>query len=196
LKITTVSFVLGLAVIVYLLPGRAVEHAPGVVVAGEPAQTLTAAPAFEQESYRINPLANFRIRGRVLLTDRYWLGRESDLSPIDLTLGWGRLSDSAVLEQFSMYRGHRCFYWKPKARQMPIPAHEVVTHTANVHIIPADGRVAESLFRLRRGSVVELAGLLVEVKAGDGWKWKSSLTREDSGPGACEVMWVDLVRSD
>jgi hypothetical protein len=196
LKITTVSFLMGLAVVVYMLPGSEVDHPPGVLASGEPSQTLTASGSFERDSYRITPLANFRIRGRILLKDRYWLGRESDLSPLDLTLGWGRLSDTAVIEQFSIYRGHRCFYWKPTTREMPVPVKEVVTHIANVHLIPADKHIAESLFRLRKGDVVELAGYLVEANAPDGWHWKSSLTREDSGPGACEVMWVDLVRAE
>jgi hypothetical protein len=35
----------------------------------------------------------------------------------------------------------------------------------------------------------------VRVEAADGWSWTSSLTRDDTGPGACEVMWVDWLRA-
>jgi len=35
---------------------------------------------------------------------------------------------------------------------------------------------------------------LVEVKAQDGWTWRSSLSREDTGNGACELMLVEEVR--
>jgi hypothetical protein len=49
------------------------------------------------------------------------------------------------------------------------------------------------LHRLRSvagGDIIELRGYLVEVTAPDGWHWRSSLSRTDSGDGACELMWV------
>jgi hypothetical protein len=33
----------------------------------------------------------------------------------------------------------------------------------------------------------------VDVSAPDGWQWRSSRTRTDSGAGACEVIWVEDV---
>jgi hypothetical protein len=44
---------------------------------------------------------------------------------------------------------------------------------------------------VRTGSVVRLEGYLVEARADDGWRWRSSLTREDTGNGACELVWVE-----
>jgi hypothetical protein len=38
--------------------------------------------------------------------------------------------------------------------------------------------------------VVALSGYLVRVTAADGWHWNSSMTRSDSGHGACELVWV------
>ena len=34
----------------------------------------------------------------------------------------------------------------------------------------------------------------MEVKAQDGWTWRSSLSREDTGGGSCELMLVEEVR--
>jgi hypothetical protein len=31
----------------------------------------------------------------------------------------------------------------------------------------------------------------VEVSKADGWHWRSSTTREDSGMHACEVVWLE-----
>jgi hypothetical protein len=31
---------------------------------------------------------------------------------------------------------------------------------------------------------------LIEAQASDGWRWRSSLTREDTGNGACELVLV------
>jgi hypothetical protein len=41
--------------------------------------------------------------------------------------------------------------------------------------------------------VVTLRGRLVEASGADGWRWRSSLTREDSGAGACELVLVDAL---
>jgi hypothetical protein len=59
-----------------------------------------------------------------------------------------------------------------------------------MHMIPADAATAKELGRVRIGDKVRIDGWLVEADAPDGWRWRSSLTREDSGGGACEVVYV------
>jgi hypothetical protein len=46
--------------------------------------------------------------------------------------------------------------------------------------------------RVRQGQVVNLRGLLVDVLGPDGG-WNTSMTREDSGPGGCEIILVGAV---
>jgi hypothetical protein len=43
---------------------------------------------------------------------------------------------------------------------------------------------------VRPGQRVRIDGWLVQVDANDGWHWRSSLSREDTGGGACEVVYV------
>jgi len=43
---------------------------------------------------------------------------------------------------------------------------------------------------VRTGQIVALSGYLVRVQGPDGWHWNSSMTRSDSGNGACELVWV------
>jgi hypothetical protein len=44
---------------------------------------------------------------------------------------------------------------------------------------------------VRVGQIVQLTGNLVEVEQiKDHWIWRSSLTRNDSGNGACELIFV------
>lgn len=38
---------------------------------------------------------------------------------------------------------------------------------------------------------MRIRGLLVNVARADGYNWKSSRSRGDSGPGACELIWVE-----
>ena len=44
-------------------------------------------------------------------------------------------------------------------------------------------------------SCTTAASGLVEVRGADGWTWRSSLSREDSGNGGCEVVYVCALAS-
>jgi hypothetical protein len=189
------SVLLGLALLVlavaYIWPGNASKYPPGVLVTDEPAQNgATNGKSWEVKGYTIKPLADYRIRGRVLMTERYSLGRESDLSPLDLTLGWKRMSDQKVLDEISFTRERRAFCYRPKGSDFPIPAADINSQSANMHLIPANAKIEKNLRAVNQGDIIELRGCLVQVTAPDGWHWRSSLTRTDSGQGACELMWV------
>ena len=54
--------------------------------------------------------------------------------------------------------------------------------------------LAHILKNVSVGDVVSLSGFLVDVSRADGWRWTSSLSREDSGGGACELLWVESAR--
>jgi len=46
---------------------------------------------------------------------------------------------------------------------------------------------------LRPGQIVRLQGYLVDVRGPGGFAWNTSLTRSDTGDGACEIVWVEAV---
>ena len=50
--------------------------------------------------------------------------------------------------------------------------------------------VERATLTLRAVPASALAGWLVQADASDGWRWRSSLSRDDSGAGACEVVYV------
>ena len=54
-------------------------------------------------------------------------------------------------------------------------------------------RLPQNLKKVRPGEIVHLRGYLVEISAADGWFWNSSMTREDTGDGACELVRVESV---
>lgn len=58
-------------------------------------------------------------------------------------------------------------------------------------MIPASDDVARTLAQVSAGEHIRLSGKLVRVEGDDGWRWVSSLTREDTGAGACELVWVE-----
>ena len=98
------------------------------------------------------------------------------------------MSDESVLSYFSISQSSRWYRWY--AKELPIPRAEVIRSSANMHMIPADRYVARQIKKVRRGSIVKFKGYLIEAQADDGWRWRSSLTREDSGNRACEVVFV------
>ena len=170
--------------------GRPVARANGVIAPDNPVQTgfESAPPAIAFKDATLHPLAQFTLTARVLSRDDYHLDAESDISPTDLAFGWGRMSDSAVLRDIDISQGGRFYFWRTRA--FPIPEREIETHSANMHMIPADASVARALKRVRVGDVVTLDGYLVEADKPGGWRWRSSLTRDDTGAGACELVYV------
>lgn len=170
---------------------RAIARGPGVLVAEAPVQqSLAGAAGFRHAGFLLQPLAGFELRARVLAREDYRLDTESALSPTDLALGWGRMSDSGIIDALSISQATRFYWYRWGADGPPIPPDEIVRSSANMHLIPADSRVAAELARVRAGDLVRIRGQLVEASRPDGWRWRSSLTREDSGAGACELIWV------
>ena len=146
-------------------------------------------PALSIEGATLQPLAGFSMEARVLGREDYRMGREADFSPTDLALGWGRMTEDAVLAQLNISQGGRWYRYSWR-RDPPIPVDEIVRSSANMHMVPADDAVAAALRDVDAGDRVRIDGWLVQVNTPDGWRWRSSLTREDSGGGACEVVYV------
>lgn len=177
--------------VVGLLSGRAVEHPPGVLVDEEPLQTPSGAAAFTIGEFEVTPRARFDIAARVLSVEHYSIGTDAKLSPIDFALGWGAMSDSAVLDHFRVTQGARFFTIYPD--EQAIDLREALRGAANMHLIPANGRIEDQLEAVRPGQVVQLQGFLVDISGPNGYTWNTSLTREDTGAGACEVFYVEAV---
>ncbi len=172
---------------------KPVYQSNGVLVARDPVQTnLDRGEVWQKDNYTIKALADFDIEARVLSKELYSSGREADLSPVDLALGWGSMSDSEVLAKLSISQANR-FYFYRWENEAPRPPAEIASHSANMHMIPADAKIEKILKEVRPGQVVHISGKLVAVNAPDGWHWQSSMTRDDTGAGACELIRVESV---
>ena len=92
---------------------RSQFQADGVLAAAMPEQRdLDDAQPFDLNGYSVTPLAEFELRGRVLSKTDYRLGKEADLAPVDIALGWGRMSDSSVLSKISISQGNRWYKYR------------------------------------------------------------------------------------
>ena len=174
---------------------RPVHPADGAIAPDEPLQAdARGAPDVVLGRWTLTPKATYDITARILGREDYRFDPIADLAPLDLALGWGPMSDNRVLEALRISQGARYYSWRPVSESLPIELREVTRHSANTHVIPADAAVAAKLARLRRGGqVVHLSGLLVDGVRDDGMRIRTSLTRTDTGAGACEFLLVQRV---
>lgn len=169
--------------------GRAVDPGPGQVAPRDPIQVeLRPRRKFVFKEHQMTALASFDVEARVLSKKNYSHDPSARLSPVDLALGWGPMSDGEVLDEIDISQSGRFYHWR--TNDPPIPITEIGIHSANMHLIPANAAVEEAIERVRRGHVVRFQGELIKVEHADGFRWKSSLTRRDAGGGACEVVFV------
>ena len=170
---------------------RPIHYGPGVLV---PAVPLQESLSYKVELPRkadmtIKPLAKFSLSARVLSRADYSWDAGAALVPVDLALGWGRMSDSSVLDKVEISQSGRFYFWR--VREFPIPEQEIIESSANMHLIPADSAIQHEIERTRVGDIVSFDGYLVEADGPNGYRWVSSLTRSDTGAGACELVWVE-----
>ena len=168
----------------------AVHLGPGVLAAEAPVQVdLDHGVQLQKGDTALATRAHFDITARVLSRKDYSWGDGADLVPVDLALGWGRMSDSSVLANIDISQSGRFYHWRVKA--FPIPQREIETSSANMHMIPADADVKDQLEKVRAGQVIRIDGFLVDASRPGGWHWKTSMTRNDTGAGACELIYVE-----
>ena len=171
-------------------------HVPdGVIVAtNAPLQTeLTRAASWQLPGYSIKALANFEARARLLSVAWYRMGRESELSPVDLAISWGQMSDSRNINALSWSHSSRFLSYRYD-NAPPIAQSDLNMQVANLHVVPANPQVLKSIEDLPAGAAVFIKGVLIRADAPDGWYWQSSLSRTDTGAGACELIWLTEVR--
>ncbi|MCH2016746.1 hypothetical protein [Acinetobacter ursingii] len=129
---------------------------------------------------------------RVLSREDYHTGREAQFSPMDIAVGWGEMANPSIYKQINISQGNRWYHWRIDSIP-PISLNDIATHSANMHLVPATPEIAKQLQQLKKDDLVFLKGALIEIQSSDGWRWRSSLSREDTGAGACELMRVDQI---
>lgn len=169
------------------------HHPAGQIATDAPVQRdIANGTPFQVGRFALTPRAHFATTARIIAKERYRMDSGAELMPLDVGIGWGLMSDTALLDQLKLSQSGRFLLWSA-SKQPSVPWDEINRSAANLHIIPADESVANRLYGARVGDIVELEGELVDARRSDGWSIKTSLTREDVGGGACEVIYVRSV---
>jgi hypothetical protein len=153
-------------------------------------QSNQSAAPFRSGAAKLIPIAGFSIVARVLGREDYHFGRESDYSPSDLALGWGPMAAEGLGDRLGISQGGRWYRYRWDSSGPPIAPALIARHSANMHMVPADAAVASALSRVDEGQLLRIDGWLLRIEGDDGWRWQSSLNRDDVGAGACELVLV------
>ena len=171
---------------------RDIGHGPGVLAAQDPQQQeIDGATGIEHGTFVLRPRADFNATVRILAREEYSVGDFATLVPTDFAVGWGPMSDSAILGDIEISQGNRFYYWR--THSWPLSRQEIERHSANWHVIAGSEAVRAILGRLRAGSIVELSGQLVDIEGREGGM-RTSLSRRDTGAGACEILLASSAR--
>src|SRR5881392_1379163 len=173
---------------------RPITYPPGVLIASDPTQVDLPGtePEFDFGEFHLKPLARFTVDARLLHSKIYQYDRGASLVPIDLAVGWGPMSDQQVLDRLHVSQSMRFFWYEYKVPP-PIAVEQIVSHATNTHIIPSTPKLSSRCKALRSGVLVHLSGELVEATGPQIGTWRSSLSRTDSGNGACELLYLEVL---
>ncbi len=161
----------------------------GMAAPDEPEQTdLTRPVLVEHPAADLVLFATFSLTALVLSVKAY---RDdlSPISPLDLALAWGPSSDPEKIRGMRYSQHDRWYVYRSDD---PIPD-AVRYSSSNMHMIPADQEVAETLSRAERGSLIRLSGHLCDIHLPDGRDIRSSRSRRDKDGGACEIVFTQAV---
>ena len=180
--------------IITWVAGPSIHTPPGVLVPEEPLQELCPAHLVAKvKDYTITAVATYTIRARVLHTKHYWADG-NELVPYDVALGWGPMSDQTVLDRLHVSQGNRFFFYEWRDSP-PIPEKQIICHSSNNHLIAANPSIARVISDLYPGEIVTMKGYLVNISKPNGFYWNTSLSRTDTGNGACEVFYVEGIEA-
>jgi hypothetical protein len=178
------------------LPASSMPAESGIDWHGEPLQSDTRRVAFtwptRHGEVTVRPRAAFDISAVVAAAEPYSFDDSAFLSPVDLVMTWGRLPEEPYRGRVSYQQLTRYYFWRTGDGSLDLGY--ISTHSANMHMIPATPNLARALAHVGSGDRVRVQGLLVDVEGEHGFRWRTSLSRDDTGPGACELVWVEQLQ--
>jgi hypothetical protein len=169
--------------------------APRPDVRAEPAQVEEARAPFEHfaggRRYRLTPRFRWDQSARVVSEEPYRFGAAAGLIPEDLALAWGPVLAPPYAGRISYSQYSRFFFWRTK--DASLDRGTIVSHAANVHVIPRSARLSTVVRCVSEGDDVRLEGWLVDVDgvSDPGFHWGTSTSRADEGPGSCETVYLE-----
>lgn len=144
----------------------------------------------EDYDVSIDILAEYTIEA-VIKSKKKYTDYSSQIAQYDVALAWGDLNQEDINEHIKYSQSGRWYYYNWDAGSL-VSGTYIAEHSSNVHLISKDSSVFKEIKKLDVNDHIKLTGYLVNVTFESG-VWRSSLTRTDTGDGACELMYVNTV---
>ena len=148
----------------------------------------------EQGEVLLFPKAEYTLKG-VVKSKKKYSDYPSQISVYDLAIAWGELNDEENEDFITYSQSGRWYYYRYKSGT-PVSGDYIAEHSANVHIVHKNEKILDQIKDVKEGDFVLLNGYLVDVDFTENLSdslWKTSLTRKDTGNGACEILYVESV---
>ena len=179
-----------------------IENAPIQVIIEQSSES----GEYKGRPISVSYIAYYDIAGVVTSVHDYWgLDDYATLVPRDVCIAWGSLGELWLNHEVSFYQVDRFCHGKVTESELD-PAEVFtfktpfgqtrtsVSSMSNNHLIPSTPEIRNQIFGLNAGDKVRITGYLVNAIYGE-LGLKSSMTREDVGNGACEVIYVTGVEN-
>ncbi len=185
---------------IYLRPSAS-ARGEAIDVTGEPRQNPLpsrekARMEFDGKRCIVEKHHRYEIAGEVLSIETYRVSFKSEFFDVDLGLIWGPRT-AELKQKYRFEQAARWLIWRTKGPVSDAERRYITSHISNNHLIPAEGRrnLLKAIQWPGRGDKVRIVGYLVDIKDLSGRVIvASSTSRDDTGAGACEVIWVDEIQ--
>lgn len=146
----------------------------------------------DQGDVALSLLARYSIEA-VVKSKNHQSDYAAQISKYDLALAWGTLNDPVIDSHINYGQSGRFYFyhWSPGITVSP---DYIASHSANVHLIHSSSYVLKDIKGIDENDHIRLEGFLVNANFKDG-AWKTSLTRNDTGNGSCEILYVTEVEN-
>lgn len=163
-------------------------------------QTNTKPKSFSVGKSKIICKANVEINAQILAITTHGNFKDvlsgKDTMPVDLGVVWGpharNLPPDMTVRHgrpMSGFNGKNVWlYWEYTSKSRAI-VKELENNIANIHIIPESAEIMDALKSVEKGSEVYLSGCLADLEV-ENKKYKTSMVRDDTGGGACEILFL------
>jgi hypothetical protein len=113
-----------------------------------------------------------------------------------VALCWGKIAENGTYRRLKWSQGNRWYFWRA-GEDFGYSNDFIAGHSSNNHLIPSTPNLEKAVKGLKEGDAVELAGHLADVAATKqtrNYWWNSSMTTEDRGDGACEIIYLTRLK--
>jgi hypothetical protein len=145
----------------------------------------------DSATYFLEIKAIYELKAIVKSKKKYTTDRASCISKYDIAVAWGELNRPEIDKHIKYTQSGR-WYFYTYDKSISVSSEYISRHSANVHIIPADDEIEKILKGVKENDFIEIHGYLVYVK-GENFTWNSSLKRDDTGDGACEILYAEKI---